>query len=627
LRREVKREVRLAKAAHFGAIMAQCHDNPRKSWATINKHIGRAGSDLFLPSLVTPTGTISDQSQIGNALNAHFSSASVGIDQMFAPRQGPHQIGSARCAVDMPPFNVTASDVVKAVSSMKADFAGCLVAIPGAIFKRHKRILASPLAILLNKLTSAGMYPKELKTTTVKPIRKGGRGQWANALSDLRPIGSIPFLAKLWDSLLNVALTEHLLTNAVLSHSQFGFRRFCSTEIANQVLMERISRHIDEKNRALLISLDVSRAFDSIDHQILLTKLEHAGVRGQLLSFFQNYLSNRSLRTRYGGKLSVECEATLGVIQGSPLSATLFILYMNDLLLLDLQAILSAFADDCTLVVGARNVADLISTANSDLQMVADWFCRNRLILNGGKSSAVFFGLLNDPCNCLDGLIIVNQVPLIIKRSAKILGLIIDDQLNFAPHIDMIVSKLAAANAMILRLKLAAFPRASLLAAFRALVMPHLFYCASLWQAASKARIKKTQTQQNKGLRIIFGLSARTSTEPVRVAHNFLSVKQIIEYSVAKLIFCHSDFRNAHPLLSPMFGHHFGGTPTSRAQSNGDIYVWAFASERRRRTVFVSGIRAFNLLPQNIRRTTSLGAFKYQMKQLLNSTDPDLPIQ
>jgi hypothetical protein len=209
----------------------------------------------------------------------------------------------------------------------------------------------------------------------------------------------------------------------------------------------------------------------------------------------------------------------------------------------------------------------------------------------------------------------IDQSPIAFKGSTKILGVIFDAKLNYNEHIDLIAGKMAAATAMLLRLKLFGFPRSSLILAFRALLLPHLYYCASIWQATSKANIKKLQTLQNKALRLIYNLGYRASTSQAKKDLRILSVQEIINFSIAKFIFSHARFRNAHPLISPLFSHHFGGSHTSRAQEHGDLYVWAFASETRRRSIYVSGIRAFNHLPLTVRNATSLWSFKSRFRK------------
>jgi hypothetical protein len=616
IKREVKWRVRKAKEVYFSGLLDACQDNPKKSWAVVNEQLGRGSSILQLDSLITDSGTLTDQSLFANAMNKHFCAVEAEINLKFGELNTLPTFNSPRCQSEMLQLNLLSVDVELAINRSRANFTGCLTSIPGAVLKRHARILAVPLAKLFNRLLSNAIYPDALKTTTVTPLRKGGKGKWANKLSDLRPIGAIPFMAKLFDALVNKAIMEHIETNHLLSDAQFGFRRFCSTELAGQYLMDEITKNIDQHKKVLLTSLDVSRAFDSIDHRILIPRLEHYGVRGRILDFLVNYLSNRKLRTCYGKFLSDAMDIGLGVIQGSPISATLFTIFMDDLLKVNIRSKISAYADDCTTLSTANSCAELTSVASEDYLIIAAWFSDNRLLLNGKKSEGVVFGVDDTSIEALAEQLMINNEPLPLVKSTKILGFILDNRLSFNDHVGAIVGKMAAANAMILKLKLSGFPRASLLATFRALVMPHVSYGASIWQAASKALKKRVQVQQNKGLRIIFGIGPRESTESVRTMNRIMSVDMLISYSTAKLIYANSRGRRPHPLMAPSFAHHFGGSAISRSQSNGDLYVWAFNTEKRRRSIFVSGIRTFNNLPLSIRTAPSMWSFKNRWKSM-----------
>jgi hypothetical protein len=214
----------------------------------------------------------------------------------------------------------------------------------------------------------------------------------------------------------------------------------------------------------------------------------------------------------------------------------------------------------------------------------------------------------------LEGLIKINNIPMELVRSFKLLGVIIDDNFDFRLHIEMLNSKLAAANSMLLKLRLAGFRRQILLLTLKTLLLSHIHYCTSIWQAAGKQRIKSVQVQLNKGIRIVFGLHRMDSTAFYMTHFNIRSVYQIITINVAKFVFINSQRNSTNQLLYEQFAHFFGGSQLTRSRSEGNLYVPPFDSEMRRRTVFISGVRSYNRLPLAVRSATTIGTFKRRLE-------------
>jgi hypothetical protein len=254
---------------------------------------------------------------------------------------------------------------------------------------------------------------------------------------------------------------------------------------------------------------------------------------------------------------------------------------------------------------------------NEDLCLIAGWCRANRTLLNGRKTVSILFNRPRRQLNPPTGLVLLDSIPVVFADKTKLLGVIIDANLDFVDHIDRVITKLAAANSMLLKLLLDGFSRSVLIAVFRALFMPHLHYCTSLWQAANRRVLKRLQVMQNRSIRIIFGLGRFDSTREVLKRLEIMDIAQTIKFSTTKFIFSNAVARLAHPLLRESLVHSFGSSYISRSRTSGDLFVPAFATERRRRTVFISGVRMFNSLPLNIKGAPSLAACKARVKRLL----------
>jgi hypothetical protein len=427
----------------------------------------------------------------------------------------------------------------------------------------------------------------------------------------LRPIGAISFLPKLLDALLNDSVWGHLRSNSIISNKQFGFRRFHSTEAALHNITAGISEALDKRQTAVLLSIDVSKAFDSIDHPILLHKLEHYGFRGALLRFFEQYLSNRSICTRYAGILSSTLPIVNGVTQGSPLAGTLFILYEDDFFHLPLKSASTGFADDLNQVAVDASGERALSAIDTDLPVIYQWYKDNKLALNTSKTK--FMILSNSTMTPLipDELRKIGRV-----QEMKILGLTLNSKLIYSAHTKKVLAKLATTNAMILKLKLSGFPIKVLLAVYQALFVPHLLYCTSIWGYSVKALIQPIQIQQNKAIRIMFGLRPRDSTAAIMADNRLPRVNQYVNMSMTKFIFSQVIANGSHPSLRALFpgrGSSRAEAIPTRSQYARELYVPAFNTEQRRRTVFVKGVVEFNSLPGIVRCPSSLASFRKRL--------------
>jgi hypothetical protein len=438
LNRIVKNMIRSAKAEYLTAQMSQFYDDPKKGWQRLNEELGRTNKSLYLDQLSTPEGIVTAPNEIAESINTHFANTGKKIADKFACVDTLPTLHSPRCSVDFDEVSFTADDVQKKILNYSGNYVGCLSSMPTVIFKRHASLLSFPLSKFFNLLISSGTYPTEWKTTTLTPLHKGGK---KGVLDNLRPIGAIHFLPKLFDSMLNEVVWQHLRANSIISNEQFGFRRFNSTESALQKITSLISSALDNRHTAVLLSIDVSKAFDTIDHPILLHKLEHYGFRGAVLQFFSEYLINRRVCTRYAGIVSSSLPIINGVTQGSPLAGTLFLLYEDDFFHLGLKSVSTGFADDINQVTSHPSGDRALSDMAADLSTIFQWYSENKLLINKNKSKFMIISNSHTPTNIPLELSRISQV-----NELKILGLTLNHKLTYTEHTKIV---LTTANAVV----------------------------------------------------------------------------------------------------------------------------------------------------------------------------------
>ena len=298
-------------------------------------------------------------------------------------------------------------------------------------------------------------------------------------------------------------LYDYFTVNNILFNKQFGFRAGHSTEHALLELIDQICDSFNDKNYFLGIFVDLSKAFDTVDHSILLKKLEHYGIKGRNLSWFQSYLSNRKQYIEYKQENKTSntelSNIICGVPQGSILGPLLFIIYVNDLCQTPefLKPIM--FADDTNLFCKSKTVKTLFLKANIELQKISEWFQANKLSLNEDKTRFTLFHKLQDRDNLplQPPVLKTNNYKIERSSSIKFLGVMVDEHLNWKDHINIIENKLSKNLGLLHKAKqfLNAKAMKSLYFSF---IHSYLTYGNVAWCSTFMNKTKKLFGKQNK---------------------------------------------------------------------------------------------------------------------------------
>ena len=302
------------------------------------------------------------------------------------------------------------------------------------------------------------------------PIFKKG----SNTIPEnFRPISILPALSNIFEKVLSTKLLSFFTQNSVLQSTQYGFRKKHTTTQAVLDVITHIYDNIYSNNHSSVLTLDLKKAFDTVNHNILLHKLEHHGIRGLGNKLLRSCLSNRSQAVSVNGKMSSFKPITCGVPQGSILGPLLFLIYINDLL----NALLNQprlYADDTCLLVSSPNIEDLNVKSKTELHNCKIWMDLNKLSLNMNKT----YSLLINPTvhhSSSDAIAFFNIDGIQHVNVIKYLGIEIDSQLNFKSHIDTVQSKIAKGVRILFKLNKILTSNALLLL-YYALVYPHLTY-------------------------------------------------------------------------------------------------------------------------------------------------------
>ena len=241
---------------------------------------------------------------------------------------------------------------------------------------------------ITNLIFELGIYPQSLKLSKIIPVYKDGDSK---VLNNYRPISILNSTNKIIEKLLYTRIVNFLNDNDFFYKKQYGFRRLSNTSCACTEILIRILLEIDSGEIVTGLFLDLSKAFDTVNHDLLIDKLKNSGIRGIPLTLIRNYLTNRQQYVSLNGITSNRKFTTIGVPQGSVLGPLFFLIFINDIMNINLMGQLNIYADDCAIFYNNKNINDNVANINYDLKLLYDYFCKNKLTLNIQKSQYMNF--------------------------------------------------------------------------------------------------------------------------------------------------------------------------------------------------------------------------------------------
>ena len=366
------------------------------------------------------------------------------------------------------------------------------------ILKISERAITPVLTNIFNRSFQEGVFPTKLKYAKIVPIFKGGSKL---DVSNYRPISLLPIISKVLERLMYNRLISFLEKYNVIFEHQFGFQKNKSTTLAIMDLYHKIIDSMENKKTPSCIFLDFAKAFDTVNHNILLNKLEYYGIRGTSLNWFKSYLNNRIQRVSIGSILSENKTLLSGVPQGSILGPLLFLLYINDIQHSSNILKFHLFADDTSIFHSHTNLDILESEINTELLNTTDWLIANKLSLNVKKSSFMTFS--SKQCKSMRPLSIkILEQNLEEKSATKYLGIIIDKHLDWSNHMHLVNQKINKGTGMIAKLRHYVPPNI-LRQTYYALIHSHLNYGITIWGFGKKKSIDEIIRSTKKVIRIM----------------------------------------------------------------------------------------------------------------------------
>lgn len=453
-RTSLSKLIKKTKYEYYKTKLEQNTRDARKVWRVIREVTGDQAGVTNIRSIASNNMEFTNRAEIANEFNNHFSTIGKKLAKDIKPIYSGRQRRSIVPLSNQNSFYftpITENELILQINTLKNNVKCGDDDITSEMIKNNHRFLLGPLAHIINLVFSKGIFPRILKKAIIVPLFKQGDRKLT---TNYRPIALISTISKLIEKCIKSKLSDFLKRFNLLSVHQYAFREGSNTENALCKVTGEILKNLDAGRKVIAIFLDLAKAFDTVEHRILLERLYKIGVRGIAYNLFKSYLHERTQRVKIENVLSDSLEVDTGVPQGTVLGPLLFNIYINGVLTELDEGRVFCFADDTALIINDVTWDLVIEKSEIAITKLKNWLDSSYLSLNLSKTKFVAFGLskkalthtqtlkIHDPdckvttknCKCKNT----------IGRALclKYLGILIDEGLTWKNHVDYVSQRL-----------------------------------------------------------------------------------------------------------------------------------------------------------------------------------------
>lgn len=597
----LKKTINTSKKLQYISQMESSNNTAKTMWKIINERRNKNKLKIKENIKLNINNTeLSDPETISTHFNHHF--ASIG-EQNHRHAKGRPVIHRTVNTFFL--NSVSFIEVNKIIKNLKNKKSCGFDEFPPILFKHCADLLTPPLGLLINQSFEQGIFPSLLKKAVITPIHKK---KSKNDPDHYRPIAVLPTSAKIFEKAIHDRIYSFCEKFKIFHDSQNGFRKDRSTTLAVYKFTQEILNILNNKHYAVGILIDMTKAYDRVQFDILLQKLHGVGIRGKAYDWLTSYLHNREqqVQIEYFNQTSREItyhrsdyKTTYASIpQGSVIGCLLFLLYINDLpKILDDPCIL--FADDISLVSSHKNNTHVNEQLKKNLDQLTNWMTDHNLEINPQKTKLItFYPHQKSP---LDINFSYNNTKLEVVKEATLLGIVIDSHLNWKSHILKIKSKLSKFSYALKEVKKTTNTETAL-SAYYALAHSSLNYGVILWGNSTDA--PQLFTLQKKLVRIIANIKPRDSCKPYFKKYNILTLPSIYILEIIKLVRKYPESYKSRAILNNSYKFRFQNKlllpKTDMTLQSSNTYIMS--------------IKIYNKLPDNYKNIPNENAFIRKLK-------------
>ena len=592
------------------------HKNPKQLWQNLHDITGKSvkQSTNFIDD--EDGIPIVDPEAIANRFNDHFTSLHEkyhsGLTSETYNTTPLKDYVNQNVPLDAE-FNISLVDesfILCQLQNLNVSKATGIDNISAKYLKMAAPAISKHLTKILNLSIKNGTFPDSFKKAKVTPIFKKGSKTDVN---NFRPISVLPTLNSIYERHVSKCLTNFLDNYNLIYKLQSGFRRLHSCQTALTKVVDNWLKALNNNNIVGTVFLDLSKAFDLVNHNILIQKLKCYKFSSSAIAWFESYLNNRLQQVHISGKLSTPKEIKAGVPQGSVLGPLLFLLYVNDLPLTLQFCILDLFADDATLSSSDSSILNLTNSLNSDLENFMSWCTKNDMKVNVPKTKAMLISTrykVNQIMASPPTLKIGNET-IDISTNEKLLGIHVDNVLSWSTQIESTIKKCNTLLYLLSRIKCyLSIPVRKMF--FNAYILPHIDYCCTIWGNTNSELLDSIVKFQKRAARCILDKDFDSPSEEMFAELKWMKFPERIKYQKAIMM-----YKISHNLAPKYLQELFQQTNdihnrALRSTSDNLLYVPKPNIEQFRNSLSYSGSKIWNSIPENIKQSESLPLFKRQ---------------
>jgi hypothetical protein len=564
----------------------------------------------MIPYIIKPDGTKTTSNyQTANTLNEFFNNIGDSIAKDIRKNRSKtlpkYEIHNNKTIFLAP---VTEKEIHDIIISLNRNATPGIDKITVKDLQELVHIIKGPIANLVNKCLVDGIFPDALKKAYITPVHKQDSKE---ECSNYRPISILNGMSKIFEKVINSRIRSFIEKTIGFDKNQYGFLEKSGTESAITATLDIIYDALDEGYYVGGVFLDLSKAFDLVNHALLLNRLDQLGIRGVSNNLIRSYLTNRTQCVKIGEEYSEELFIKTGVPQGSLLGPLLYLLYIMNIPKNKIKSSYNIYADDTNIIAKARTMVELEDILNKDLKVLSDWLDSNELCINTKKTNYLIF---KTPKKKYDEIQIKIKGQSIDRvESIKYLGIIIDEYLKWDKQVKKIKKSVIPVTMAIKRA--GGLPKHAAKLVYNGFILSKIRFNICSWSHCAKFHVEQIGIVMNKSLKTLFKMHPRTNTCEVYKSTGNLDINQIIFMEKCKYMYniINGNQKSNLVLQSRSEIHNYN----TRNRNNIDIP--RAKNSKKGNSLKCSAVKLYNKLPAEIKNSTNVRIFKRKLKNYMKN--------